>query len=118
MLEDLSRIRYVDRYKDEILVHEGAKYVCLMKLFPMCGLDTTPDEEDYRRFHMRFYIPREYFNDARKKIDRIIIMTNGLNEFDKYLLYDQLGSDVASLGLAAVLLPLPNHLNRHPVTGS
>jgi hypothetical protein len=114
MLEDLSRIRYVDRQKDKILVHEGAKYVCLMKLFPMCEFDDIPDEEDYRRFHMRFYIPREYFNDARKKIDRIIIMTNGLNEFDKYLLYDQLGSDFASLGLAAVLLPLPNHLNRHP----
>lgn len=114
MLEDLSRIRYVDRHKDEILVHEGAKYVCLMKLFPMCGFDDTPDGEDYRRFHMRFYIPREYFNDARKKIDRVIIMTNGLNESDDYLLYDQLGSDFASLGLAAVLLPLPNHLNRHP----
>lgn len=114
MLEDLSRIRYVDRQKDEILVYEGAKYVCLMKLFPMCGHDDIPDDEDYRRFHMRFYIPREYFNDARKKIDRIIIMTNGLNESDKYSLYDQLGSDFASLGLAAVLLPLPNHLNRHP----
>lgn len=113
MLEDLSRIRYVDRQKDEILVYEGAKYVCLMKLFPMCGYDDIPDDENYRRFHMRFYIPREYFNDARKKIDRIIIMTNGLDQFDDYLLYDQMGSDFASLGLAAVLLPLPNHLNRH-----
>lgn len=114
MLEDLSRIRYVDRQKDEVLVHEGAGYVCLMKLFPMCMYDDIPDDEDYRRFHMRFYIPREHFNDARKKIDRIIIMTNGLNQYDNYLLYDQLGSDFASLGLAAVLLPLPNHLNRHP----
>lgn len=113
MLEDLSRIRYVDRQKDEILVHEGAGYVCLMKLFPMCEYDSVP-EEDYRRFHMRFYIPREYFNDARRKIDRILIMTNGLNQYDNYLLYDQLGSDFASLGFAAVLLPLPNHLNRHP----
>lgn len=113
MLEDLSRIRYVDRQKDEILVHEGAKYVCLMKLFPMCRHDDIPPNEDYRRFHMRFYLPRENFNDARKKIDRIIIMTNGLDEFDKYLLYDQMGSDFASLGLAAVLLPLPDHLNRH-----
>lgn len=114
MLEDLSRIRYLDRRKDEIFVYEGARYVCLMKLFPMCGHDDIPGDEDYRRFHMRFYIPREYFHDARKKIDRIVIMTNGLNEYDKYLFYDQMGSDLASLGLAAVLLPLPNHLNRHP----
>lgn len=114
MLEDLSRIRYIDRQKDEILVHEGAKYICLMKLFPMCEYDSVVPEEDYRRFHMRFYIPREYFNDARKKINRILIMTNGLDQFDNYLLYDQLGSDFASLGLAVVLLPLPNHLNRHP----
>jgi hypothetical protein len=113
MLEDLSRIRYVDRQKDEIPVHEGAEYICLMKLFPMCGHDGVVSDENYRRFHLRFYIPREYFNDARKKIDRILIMTNGLDEFDKYLLYDQLGSNFASLGLAAVLLPLPDHLNRH-----
>jgi hypothetical protein len=113
MLDDMSRIRYVNRLEDVIIVHEGAEYICLMKLFPTCEEDDDVSEEDYRRFHLRYYIPREYFNDARKKIDRILIMTNGLNEFDKYLLYDQLGSRLASLGYAAVLLPLPDHLNRH-----
>lgn len=112
MLENMSRIRYVKRREDEILVDETAEYVCLMKLFPMCG-DGDVSEEDYQRFHLRYYIPREYFNDARKKIDRILVMTNGLDEFDKYLLYDQLGTRLASLGLATVLLPLPDHLNRH-----
>ena len=62
---------------------------------------------------MRFYIPREYFSDARKKISRLLIMTNGLDEFNDYLLYDQLGTRLASLGLPTVLLPLPDHLNRH-----
>ena len=113
MLEDMSRIRYVNRLEEVIIVHEGAEYVCLMKLFPTCEEVGDVPEENYRRFHLRYYIPREYFNDARKKIDRILIMTNGLNEFDKYLLYDQLGSRLASLGYAAVLLPLPDHLNRH-----
>ena len=113
MLEDMSRIRYVNRQEDVIIVHEGAEYVCLMKLFPLCTEAGDVPEEDYRRFHLRYYIPREYYNDARKKINRILIMTNGLDEFDKYLLYDQLGSRLASLGYAAVLLPLPDHLNRH-----
>ena len=113
MLEDMSRIRYVDRQEDVILVEDSAEYVCLMKLFPMCRTTKTPPEEDYHRFHMRFYIPREYFNDAHRKIDRIIIMTNGLDEFNDYRLYDQLGSRLASIGLPAVLLPLPDHLNRH-----
>jgi hypothetical protein len=113
MLEDMSRIRYVDRQEDVILVEDSAEYVCLMKLFPMCWTRKVLPDEHYRRFHMRFYIPREYFNDAHRKIDRIIIMTNGLDEFKEYRLYDQLGSRLASLGLPAVLLPLPDHLNRH-----
>lgn len=113
MLEDTSRIRYVDRQQDVILVEDSAEYVCLMKLFPMCSESEDLPEEAYRRFHMRFYIPREYFNDAHRKIDRIIIMTNGLDEFNDYRLYDQLGTRLASIGLPAVLLPLPDHLNRH-----
>lgn len=113
MLENMSRIRHVDRLEEEIIVDETAEYVCLMKLFPMCGESGKVPEESYRRFHQRFYIPREYFNDARKKINKILIMTNGLDEFDKYLLYDQLGTRLAALGLPTVLLPLPDHLNRH-----
>lgn len=113
MLDGNNRIRTLDREADEVAVYESENYVCLMKLFPLCRHDHPVPAEDYRRFHLRFYIPREYFNDARKKIDRIIIMTNGLDEFNDYQLYDQLGSRFASLGLPAVLLPLPDHLNRH-----
>ncbi len=113
MLEDFSRIGHVNRFADQLLVDETAEYVCLMKLFPMCGIAEEVTEHSYRRFHLRFYIPREYFNDARKKISRVLIMTNGLDESDNYLLYDQLGTRLAALGLATVLLPLPNHLNRH-----
>jgi hypothetical protein len=113
MLEKNSSIQFVDRQTDEITVYESEQYVCLMKLFPMCWHDDIIPEDDYRRFHLRFYIPREYFNDARKKIDRILVMTNGLDEFNDYQLYDQLGGRFASLGFPAVLLPLPDHLNRH-----
>lgn len=113
MLEEMSRVRVVNRQSDKIIAYNGDHYVCLMKLFPMCMYGTDVPEDDYRRFHLRFYLPREYVIDARKKMDKILIMTNGLDEFTDYSLYDQLGSRFASRGLPAVLIPLPDHLNRH-----
>lgn len=109
----MSRIRVIDRLSDEIVVYESDQYVCLMKLFPMCRHEGDISEEDYRRFHLRFYLPREYFTDAHKRIDEILVMTNGLDEFSHYTLYDELGSRFASNGLACVLMPLPDHLHRH-----
>jgi hypothetical protein len=113
MNEEMSRIRILDRMSDEIVLYESDHYVCIMKLFPMCRYDGTIARDDYRRFHLRFYIPREYLTDGYKKIEEIVVMTNGLDEFSHYTLYDELGSRFASKGLPAVLLPLPDHLHRH-----
>lgn len=107
------RVRHVDRLRDKFVVHENDHYVCIMKLFPTCDLTEQIGEEDWRRFHLRFYFPKECIVNAHKKVDKLVVMTNGLDEINYYTLYDELGSRFASQGLAAVLLPLPDHLNRH-----
>jgi hypothetical protein len=98
----------------EHLVYQDDQYVCLMRLFPTCRHEEPPQPGSFRLFHLRFYIPRELLLDAKKKADRVVIMINGLNEVAHYHLYDELGARLAARGVMAVLLPLPDHLNRHP----
>jgi len=107
------RVKYVDRFTEREVVYENDHCQCVMKLFPTCHHKRDIGEEDYRRFHLRFYLPKEYLADAQRRIERVIVMTNGLDEINHYTLYDELGTRLASRGLAAVLLPLPDHLNRH-----
>jgi hypothetical protein len=108
-----SRVRVVDRSIDEQIVHQNGHYVCLMKLFPMCGIKGEVGYEDFSRFHLRYYLPRAFLADKSAKVDRLVIMANGLDELGHFTLYDELGSRLASRGIASVLLPLPDHLNRH-----
>ncbi|TKJ39091.1 hypothetical protein CEE37_11770 [candidate division LCP-89 bacterium B3_LCP] len=113
MLPEISRVRHEDRTKDEQIVYANDQFVCMHKLSPACAHNPRLGIEDYHRFFLRFYIPREILSDARKKADRVIVMTNGLDEINHYSLYDELGSRLASRGIISVLLPLPDHLNRH-----
>jgi hypothetical protein len=110
---EFSRVRHFDREKDFSVLAKDESHVRICKLFPMCSGDTIPIT-DYRRFHLRFYIPRDVFDDKFKKIDKLFILFNGLDEVDHFTLYDQLGQGLAKFNYASVLLPLPNHLNRNP----
>lgn len=93
--------------------HEDSNHVCMMKLFPTCGYDSK-HIKDHQIFHLRFYLPKKAIVNKEQKIERIIVMINGLDEVDYFTLYDQLGQKFAEYNLASVLLPLPDHLNRHP----
>jgi len=108
-----SEVEHINRDEDKILAYQDNTHVCLFKLFPLCRQKHNISYEDYRRFHLRFYLPKENVMDKEKKVERIIIMFNGLNEVEYFTLYNQLGYAFASNGIASVLLPLPDHLNRN-----
>lgn len=66
-------------------------------------------------FYIRFYFPRsEIIDRNKKKPEHIVIMFNGLDESldQHFALYDRIASSFNSMGLIAVLLPTPFHLNR------
>lgn len=109
----LSRVCVFDQEPDETVVYKHDQCTCLMRLFPTCNQRNQPPVGDPKRFHLRFYLPRDVIASAHAKFDRLIVMTNGLDEIDDFDLYDELGSRFAARGIAAVLLPLPDHLNRH-----
>jgi hypothetical protein len=109
----LSNIRRFDRYKDFEMDMIDDCHVRFMKLFPFCHEDPPPVESDYKRFHLRFYIPRDIFQDKSATVNKVFIFLNGLDELYDFTLYDQLGQGLAKNGYASILLPLPNHLNRN-----
>ena len=92
--------------------HESSHHVCFNKLFPACRYKKD-QLQDYKRFHVRVYIPKKALMNIKKEIERAIIMVNGLDETKYFTLYDQLGLKLAEHGIASVLIPLPGHLNRH-----
>lgn len=66
-------------------------------------------------FYIRFYFPRSELIDINKKKSKhIVVMFNGLDEslMQHFALYDRIASSFNSMGLIAVLLPTPFHLNR------
>lgn len=97
----------VDMYKD----HDSSSHVCLMKLFPRCFYDGVIGS--FKRFHIRFYLPKRAVANPRVKINRIVVMINGFDEVEYFTLYDQLGQKLSEHDIASVLLPLPDHLNRN-----
>lgn len=101
-----------NRNEDFIVDYIDDVHVRFMKLFPMCHLKSEVPYTDYRRFHIRFYIPREIYFDRSLKVERVFILLNGLDELKYFTLYDQLGHGLAEYGYASILLPLPSHLNR------
>ena len=90
----------------------------ILKLFDSQACDS--DAETIKRFnrttnatfHLTFYLPKSIALHKTKRINRCVIMINGLNETGHFTLYDQLGANFAKRGIASILLPTPHHLNR------
>lgn len=89
-------------------------HVRINKLFPICQHKDTIAPNDYRRFHLRIYLPHAVYNDKYEKINKCFICFNGLDELTHFTIYDQIGKGLASKGYGLILLPLPDHLNRNP----
>lgn len=110
-----SRVGRIDRSNknDCEVVYSDSTHMCVMKLCPAVDEDPTLPLDDYKRYHIRYYIPKFALSTKDKKIRKIIFMFNGLNEVDHYTLYDQIGQVLCQRGIAAALIPLPDHLHRH-----
>ena len=110
-----SKVKKFERQnKDDMrVIYSDSTHICLMKLCPAVDEDPTIPLDDYKRFHIRFYIPRFVHSTKNKKVKKVIFMFNGLNELDHFTLYDQIGQVLCQQGIAAALIPLPDHLNRH-----
>lgn len=108
-----NRVKRLPRDADILHDHSDALHVCWMKLFPTCMHKRELPLDDHRRFHLRFYIPRMKNIEIHPRIKRVVIMLNGLDEVDYYTLYDQLGAGFAAHDIVSIILPMPDHLNRH-----
>jgi hypothetical protein len=108
--EDWERSRVQDIIYDYI----DDNHIRIYKLFPQCMFEDDIDLIDYRRFHLRIYLPQEVYNDKYQLINKCFICFNGLNELTHFNLYDQIGKGLAKNGYGMILLPLPDHLNRNP----
>jgi len=72
-------------------------------------------KNDYQEdMYLRCYLPKKKISSKFRKdrVNRLIIMFNGLNEVRHFDLYDILGSQFANQGIASILIPTPYHLNR------
>ena len=112
-LKTFSKVKLLDRFKDIIIDYIDENHVRIMKLFPFCKEKKPPTQSSYKRFHLRFYIPKSIYNDKFHKIRKCFIYLNGLDEIRYFTLYDQLGKALCNFGYASILIPLPNHLNRN-----
>lgn len=68
-------------------------------------------------YHLRFYFPKSTILRRENKIKHLVIMFNGMDETDEFLLYDTLGEYFVNQGMGAVLIPTPLHLNRQILRG-
>lgn len=104
--------------------YDGRTYIRIMKLFKQNSetelIFDGYNPEDAKMlndainapFYLRFYLPKNIISTIGKKINRIVVMFNGMNEIESFALYDILGEFFANNNIAAVLLPTPLHLNR------
>lgn len=110
-----SKIKRINRKINIIRIHTDSEHAVIYKLFPTCNISEKISEEDYRRFHLRFYLPASKLIDKDSHINQLILMFNGLNEIEDCTLYDQFGYKFATAGISSVLFPLPDHFNRHSI---
>lgn len=114
-----------DRLDENILIdYDARSYIRLMKLFETENTEATisfPEnkvdqislnESMNYHFHLRFYLPKNIISTVGKKINRIVIMFNGMNELEYFDFFDMIGEYFANNNVAAVLLPTPLNLNR------
>lgn len=108
-----SKADKIDRSNsnDEQVVYNDATHVCLWKLCPAVDKYKELPLGSHARFHIRLYAPKFVYTAEKKQVKKVVLMINGLNE-DYYTLYDQIGKLLCQRGMAAVLVPMPEHLNR------
>lgn len=119
--DESSRLQNYDISQDTIVDYIGTHYVRVLKRFE-APADYRKGTHEYKlikpnytkRFHLRYYIPKSTLIRNGERVQQIVIMFNGLNEVDRFDLYDVLGEHLAEQGIAAVLLPTPYHMNRNP----
>jgi hypothetical protein len=102
-----------------IIDYDGRTYLRVMKFFTQndltflaynCSNDIHTAAN--KGFYLRVYLPKNIIGTVGGKIEKTVIMLNGMNELDHFHLYDIIGEYFANNGIAAILLPTPLHLNR------
>jgi hypothetical protein len=68
--------------------------------------------ERNRKFWLRCTIPQLLQRSLARGLDSLVIMLNGLGEAD-ITPYDEIADDLATYGIASIMLPLPNHFCRY-----
>jgi len=107
--EGLNYIRYMKVFNPEKRKLDIPKFD--KKFQPTIDIEAKMNEP----FHLRYYFPKSMItrNESYSyEKNRIVIMINGLNEWESFGLYDILGEHFAKNDIAAVLVPTPLHLNR------
>ena len=104
---------------------DSTSYIRLMKYFKSNIMEVienpiisqTWNKDHQNEFYIRCYLPKKSISGqtVNDRIDKLIIMFNGLDEIMNYDLYDALGNQLATQGYASILLPTPYHLNRRIV---
>jgi len=113
----------IDNLKRENIFtdYDSSNHVRIMKKFNLNNIGQVDKEiseawykDAQNEFYLRCYLPKKkILNRVKsKRITRLVIMFNGLNEVRNFDLYDILGSQFANHGIASILLPTPYHLNR------
>ncbi|WP_303316652.1 hypothetical protein Q4Q34_07555 [Flavivirga abyssicola] len=101
--------------------YDSSNHIRIMKRFHHSDTSFAPEviqgawKEDFQEdMYLRCYLPKKKITSKSKneRVNKLIIMFNGLNEVMHFDLYDILGSQFANQGIASILLPTPYHLNR------
>ena len=95
-----SRRRDYDSSQNTLFDYAGTHHIRILKRFeapsehasaPIAAKLLEPERN--RTFHLRFYIPKSALISKEEKIRDVVIMFNGLDEIDRFDLYDVLGSN-------------------------
>lgn len=121
--------RKIKNEKNLIIDHDDTDYLRVMKLFNDSNQTTKVRNEQLfnkfqphkliddinKKFYCRCWLPKNIIGTKGKKIEKVVILFNGLNETEHFHLYDLLGSFFSENGYGAILLPTPLHLNRRVI---
>ncbi|QHI38648.1 hypothetical protein IMCC3317_40420 [Kordia antarctica] len=113
----------IDNLKQENIFtdYDSSSHIRIMKKFNLDNIGQVDEKisdawhnDSQNEFYLRCYLPKKKISNRikSKRITRLVIMFNGLNEVRNFDLYDILGSQFANHGIASILLPTPYHLNR------
>ena len=101
--------------------YDSSNHIRIMKRFHHSDTSFAPvaireawKNDHQEDLYLRCYLPKKKISSKNRedRVNRLIIMFNGLNEVRHFDLYDILGSQFANQGIASILIPTPYHLNR------